>query len=69
MTDDQFMAELKIRAYVDQISGYQVGNPGRVDFKPIVPTIGGRFLNRKRTLELPCYGGFTIEEREILLKP
>jgi hypothetical protein len=80
MTDRQFMVELRIRAYIDQIAGYPLGHPGRENFRPIVPThqtgAGGEHLsspeplriNRKLTLELPCYHNFTEEDRKLLLE-
>ncbi len=63
MTDHQFLVELRIRAYIDQIDGYPLGHPSREYFSPIVPTLGGETVNREGTLALPCYHNFTDEER------
>lgn len=71
MTNEQFLTELRIRAYIDQIAGYPLGHPARKDFEPIVPDLLNTNegpLNRKLTLEFPCYHNFTKEDRELLLK-
>lgn len=71
MTDEQFLTELRIRAYTDQIAGYPLGHPARENFEPIIPraldTNEGP-LNRKVTLEFPCYHNFTKEDHKLLLK-
>lgn len=71
MTDHQFMNELWIRAYIDQIEGYPLGHPGRENFVPIVPSCRDSNdgpVNRENTLDCPCYDRFTSEDREALLK-
>lgn len=69
MTDQQFKAELYVRAYKAQIDGYPFGHPRRQDFKPIVPTISeaGGQLNRQRTIEGGTFGKFSDAERFMLL--
>ena len=68
MSDEQFLAELNIRAYIDQISGYKVGDPARLNFAPTIPTIRvSGTLHRAKTLELPSYHRFSPEERTALL--
>lgn len=69
MTDQQFKAELYIRAYKAQIDGYPFGHPRRQSFQPIIPIIeerGGR-LNRQRTIEGGTFGKFSDAERYLLL--
>ncbi len=69
MTDAQFRNELWILCYIDQIDGYPIGDPGRTDFRPIVPLVERDFLNREKTLKLSSYAGkFTPEDLKILLK-
>ena len=71
MTDHQFMVELWIRAYRDQIDGYPMGHPGRENFEPMYPyNLDSKDgpVNREKTLENPCYHTFTAEERALLLK-
>lgn len=75
MTDANFLAELRIRVYIDQISGYPVGLPARIDFVPILPyqldsrsTLSSAIYDRAKTLALPCYWIFSDEERKVLLK-
>lgn len=68
MTNDIFRNELWIRAYMDQIEGYPLGHPKRVNFQPIVPEIEDNgVLNRAATLLLACYQVFTEEDRSTLL--
>lgn len=69
MTDELFMNELRIRAYIDQIGGYPLGHPRRVNFKPIVPVVNtsdGKVI-REATLNLSCYHDFSAEDRALLL--
>lgn len=69
MTDAIFENELHIRAYIDQLSGYPFGHPGRINFKPMVPILQdstGR-INRKGTLELPCFQAIPSDQAELLL--
>lgn len=71
MTDHQFMVELRIRAYISQIAGYPLGHADRETFEPTVPSFrdsNDAPVNREKTLEFPCYDGFTPEDREALLK-
>jgi hypothetical protein len=70
MTDEQFRTELRIRAYVDQISGYPFGHPKREHFTPIVPVVnyGSGKIDREATLRLVSYHKFTDEDRVQLLK-
>lgn len=71
MTDKQFMNELWIRGYIDQIAGYPLGHPGRENFNPIIPfnqDSDNGPVNRERTLENPCYHLFTADDRKMLLK-
>lgn len=64
MSDAQFAAELRIRAYIDQIDGYPFGHPRRQDFEPIIPMCG----DRAETLDAPCYfERFSGEERAAML--
>jgi len=71
MTDHQFMVELRIRAYIDQIDDYPLGHPKRENFKPLVPAnydSDDAPVNREMTLGNPCYHKFTAEDRELLLQ-
>lgn len=68
MTDHQFVVELRIRAYIDQISGYPLGHPAREDFSPIVPTIGDP-INREATLDLAAFSSsFSDEQKKKMLE-
>ncbi len=69
MTNHQFEVELRIRAYIDQISGYILGWPQRETFTPIVPTINKAdgSIDRQKTLDLPCYCSFTDDDKRLLL--
>jgi hypothetical protein len=68
VSDELFFNELWINCYRNQMDGYAVGSPQRVDFKPIVVTIpdGKGSYNRPRTLDGPAYT-FTEEQKAILL--
>ena len=68
VSDKLFLNELHINCYCNQISGYPVGHPRRVNFKPIVVTIpdGNGGYNRERTIDGPAYT-FTDEQRATLL--
>lgn len=68
MTNDDFLQALHLRSYLDQIGGYMPGDPARQNFKEIVPVMGTPpNIDREKTLALPCYSGFTAEERERML--
>jgi hypothetical protein len=69
MDDTQFRTELWIRGYIDQIDGYPFGHPARKDFKPVIIVMGapGGKIDRVKTLELPGWGSFTVEQKELLL--
>jgi hypothetical protein len=69
MTEQQFMVELRIVAYIDQIVGFPVGRRPAVFF-PIVSVVRGnnQVVDRQRTLQLPQYARrFTREELQLLL--
>lgn len=81
MTDEAFINELYIRAYIDQIAGYPLGHPSRKDFKPTLAIEYDWFkasyfdegsmngpINRGSTLDLPCYHKFTAEDRAALME-
>lgn len=71
MTDHQFLVELRIRGYIDQIAGYPLGHPKRETFDPMFPynqDSDDGPVNREATLENPCYHAFTPEDRQLLLK-
>jgi hypothetical protein len=53
ISDEQFLKELEINCYCNQISGYPVGHPARMRFRPIIVTIpdGKGGYNRERTSE------------------
>ena len=70
MTDEIFMNELSIRAYMDQLAGYPFGHPGRINLKPILAVhyrAEGK-IDREKTLDSPVYGKFTPEQRAKLLE-
>jgi len=69
MTDEQFVSELQVRGFIDQIGGYPVGSPMRnLYFEPITPVVVDHgAMDRRRTLDLPCYSLFTLEARALLL--
>lgn len=66
-----FINELWINAYRNQIDGYPVGHPSRVNFQPETAVSrdktqsGG--INREETLELTMYT-FTPEQKALLLE-
>lgn len=63
MSDAQFLAELRIRAYMDQINSFPFGDPQRQSFKPEIATIG----SRADTLAMSQWGCFTDDERAAML--
>jgi len=67
MTDETFVDELYIRAYIDQIDGYPIGHPARKHFSPIIPINNNPdgSVNREATLE--NYHTFTDEQKQVLL--
>lgn len=62
MSDQEFISELQKRARADQ----GVEHPTY----PMIGTSDGKFgmLNRKATLDLPCYRNFTAEQRRAMLE-
>lgn len=71
ISDNQFLTELEIRAYIDQVAGYPIGHPRRKSFKPLFPVLRDSEdgpIDRQGTLNLPCFRSFAIQDREILLQ-
>jgi hypothetical protein len=66
MTDQEFLNELWINAYTNQIDGYPLGHPRRTNFKPILVTFGGAAPNRELCVNATAYT-FTDEQKKILL--
>ncbi len=68
LSDEQFHKELWINAYCNQIKGLPVGNPGRLNFQPVLAVFknsDGTYY-RTRTLADPAYT-FSAEQKQILL--
>lgn len=71
MTDEQFAAELEIRAYLDQIGGFPIGDPVRQNYRAewtVIRDAADGPVNREKTLAQPCYHRFTAEDRAKLLE-